>query len=173
MAKHAEKGSNPGMAFLSGVDVGAGVASALPVPVGAGDGAVVCEGVVAAGGVSVVNEGKGGVRDGVGVGPGPGEGDKLGVGVGAEVSASGSILNVPSLTETGISSSVMRFKVTTFKFKPVELPGLPTAWKVTLANIMLPLTPSMFHADILTIPLSLSAFHAGTVESDVPETPVT
>ena len=41
MAKHAEKDSNPGMTFLSGVEVGAGVASASPVPVGAGDGAVV------------------------------------------------------------------------------------------------------------------------------------
>lgn len=120
IAKHAEKGSNPGIIFL--IDVDAGVPSASSVP--AGDGGAVCEGVavvglVADGVAPLGNEGKGGVRVEVGVTVGLwlelelGEGDKLGVGVGVSVGvgvgvgvgvpASGSILKVPSLIETGIS----------------------------------------------------------------------
>lgn len=64
-------------------------------------------------------------------------------------------------------------KVITFKFNGVVLPGLPAALNVTLAKIMLPLVPAMFHAVISTMPRVLLAVQAITVESGLLETLVT
>ena len=83
------------------------------------------------------------------------------------------ILKVPSLIDAGISLIEMSFNVVTFSFKVVEVPELPTAWKVTSAKMMSPLTPSIFHADIITMPEVLLGFQSITVESGPSETPVT
>jgi len=65
----------------------------------------------------------------------------------------------------------MSFSVVTLIFKGV-LPVL-TALKVTFAKTMSPLTPPMFHADIVTIPVVLLIFHATAVESGPLETDAT
>ena len=96
---------------------------------------------------------------GVGVGAG-------GVLVDVGVTPPSSVLipNVPSLIDTGISLIEISINVVTFRFKVVEVPGLPTAWKVTFAKMMSPLTPPVFNADIITVPEVLSAYQSRTVE---------
>jgi len=116
------------------------------------------------------------VGEGVGVGVSvAGVGVTVGVGVGDDAipPSSSLIPKVPSLTETGISLIEISFNVVTSSFKIVEVPGLPTAWKVTFAKIMSPLTPFVFHADIMTVPLVSSAFQSTTVDWGPSETSVT
>jgi len=62
------------------------------------------------------------------------------------------------LTDLGISFLEVFSNVILSSFKGVEFPALPTALKVMFAKMMLPLTPAIFHADILTIPIVLSIF---------------
>jgi hypothetical protein len=176
--------SNPGVA--AGVDryVGVAFSSSISVGVGVGEG----DGVTAGRGVVGVTDA---VDDDVGVSvslgaivppspppPPPADGsvgDGVGVGVGVTPPPPSSVsrLKVPSLIDTGISVKELSCNVVTFSFKVVEVPGLPTAWKVTFAKMMSPLTPSIFHADIITMPEVLLGFQSRTVESGPSETPVT
>lgn len=80
------------------------------------------------------------------------------------VTTSAFTLKDPLLIAIGISLYVMSLSVVTFRFNAVEVPELPTEWKVTLAKTMSPLTPSRFHADIITVPELLSGFQSTTVE---------
>jgi len=148
-AKHVNTNSKPGV-----FTVGVGVVFATPVTVAAGVGVDVgC----------IVGVGAGVAVD-AGGGDAPVGNDCMGgVSVDVDVDA-GEVCVTPSaftrkdplLMAIGISLYVMSFSVVTFRFNAVEVPGLPTEWKVTLAKTMSPLTPSIFHADIITVPELLS-----------------
>jgi hypothetical protein len=94
----------------------------------------------------------------------------VGVGVGGVDDTSPEV-NSPLSTVAEIALNDLSYNESISIFSGLE--PVPTAVNSTFAKTMSPLAPSEFNADILVSPAVLSLLNAGTVESELPVTPVT